>query len=84
MNKLLTTLTVAVALTSAADAKDFAWFHGDIGVDSSPVVWPASPADKVTIQATAKRDVVARRKSASNGSVAVTKSKAAHERITAR
>jgi hypothetical protein len=84
MTKLLITLVAAVALTHAGNARDFAFFHGDIGLDASPVVSAAAPANKVTARAAAKRDVVAKRKSAPKASVAITKPKAARERVTAR
>jgi hypothetical protein len=84
MKKLFITLIAAIALTHAAHAGGWMWFHGDIGV-SSPFTLSSSPTNNnTTAGAVSKRKVVTKQKGAFNRSVARSKSKSTQHRITAR
>jgi hypothetical protein len=78
MKTVLITLIAAIALTHAADARDWAWFRGDIGIGASPFVSSSSPTKNVTTQ------VATKKKPASNRAVVGRKSKSTGHRITAR
>jgi hypothetical protein len=79
MKTILITSIGVFALTSAAIAHTWTWFHGDIGI-TSPFVSSSSPAIDVTARAATKPKPVSKRV------VAATKSKPKHadKRITAR
>ena len=78
MKTIFITFIAIFALTSAATAHTWMWFHGDIGIGSSPFVSSNSRIDKVTAQAATKQKVVSKR------TVAGSKSKSPNQRITAR
>ena len=82
MKTLFITSIVAIALTSNAIAKDWAWFHGDIGM-ASPFVSLGSPKNNVTKNNATKR-TVAKSKTTARQSVVARKSKSARPRLTSR
>jgi hypothetical protein len=77
MKTVLITLISAIAFTHAVHAKDWGWFHGDIGI-VSPFVSSRSPTNNVTIP------VVTKRKAVSKPSLTGRKSDSTGHRITAR
>jgi hypothetical protein len=76
MKILLITLIAAIGLTHAVQARDWAWFHGDIGL-SSPFVSSRQSAHSIT-------PVVTRQKASPNRAGAGSKVKSLSHRITAR
>jgi hypothetical protein len=83
MKTLVIMLITAAALVPLADARDFMWFQGDIGVNASPFVSLSSPTSNVTSHVVTEHKVVTKRIAASSGSVAKTKSKSTRQRLTA-
>ena len=83
MKTLFITLTTTIALTHAAHASDWMWFHGDIGL-SSPFGSPGSPANNAATGVVPTRKAVAEKKGAPNKSVARHKFKSTHRSITSR
>ena len=78
MKTILITSIVAITLTQAAHAKTWAWFHGDIGVASSPFVSSSAPATNVATQGATKKQTVQKR------AVAKSKPRSTDRRITQR
>ena len=76
MKTVLITLTAAIALTYTANAKDWTWFHGDIGL-SSPFVSTKPPANKVANPVAIKRNAFSR------SVLAGSKSKSTRQRVAA-
>jgi hypothetical protein len=74
MKTLFVTLIAAIALTHAAHAAGWMWFHGDIGL-SLPFASSGSPANSATAGVVTKSKVVTKRQAASNRSVVKSKSK---------
>jgi hypothetical protein len=72
-----------IALTRAAHAGDWMWFHGDIGL-SSPFAPSSSPANNAATRVVAKRKAVTEQKAAATRSVAGHKFKSTRRSITSR
>jgi hypothetical protein len=83
MKTLFMTLTTTIALTYAAHASDWMWFHGDIGL-SSPFGSSSPPANNATTEVVPKRKAVTKQKAAFNRSVAGNKFKSTRHSITSR
>jgi hypothetical protein len=77
MKTIFITFIAAFALTSAANARTWAWFRGDIGVGSSPFVSSSAATNSVAPQAAVKQK-------APKKTVTKNKSKSADQRVTAR
>jgi hypothetical protein len=77
MKTMLVTSIATITLTHATQARDWAWFQGDIGI-ASPFVLSSSPTKNVTIPVVTKRKAVAKR------SVTGRKSDSTRHRVTAR
>ncbi len=75
MKTILITSIAAIALTQAVNARDWAWFQGDIGVGSSPFVSSSPPTTKVA-------QTVIKQKAAPKRVVARSKARSADQRIT--
>jgi hypothetical protein len=78
MKVILITSIAAIALTHAANARDWAWSQGDIGVGSSPFVSSSSATNSATWQHVTKQKAVPKR------AVARSKPKLTDRRVTAR
>jgi hypothetical protein len=83
MKRVFITLTTTIALTHAAHASGWMWFHGDIGL-SSPFVSSSLPANNATTGAVPERKVVTKQKAASKTSVAGHTFKSTRHSITSR
>ena len=83
MKTLFITLTTTIALTHAAHASDWMWFHGDIGL-SSPFGSSGWPANNAATGVVPTQKAVAEKKGAPNKSVARHKFKSTHRSITSR
>lgn len=83
MKTLFITLTTTIALTHAALARDWMWFHGDIGL-SSPFGSSSSPANNPATRVVSKRKAITEQKAASNRSVAKHKFKSTRRSVTSR
>jgi|GEM_PF-6077952 len=78
MKIILITSIAAIALTHAAHAKTWAWFHGDIGVNSPFFPSSNSAANTVSALHAAKPKAVSRQ------AVVKSKTKPTSHRIAAR
>jgi hypothetical protein len=78
MKTIIVTFIAASALTHAAHAKTWAWFHGDIGVGASPFISSGPATTSVRAQTVTKQKAVPKR------GVGKSKPKPADHRITAR
>lgn len=78
MKTILIISIAAIALTHAAHAKTWAWFHGDIGVDSPFFPSSNSAANTVSAPHAAKPKAVSKR------GVVKSKTKATSHGIAAR
>jgi hypothetical protein len=78
MKTTLITLIAAIALTQAVNARDWMWFHGDIGVNSPFSSSSSSEANTASTPHTAKPKALSKRP------VTKSKSKSTGRRITAR
>jgi hypothetical protein len=83
MKRLFITLIATIALTQAAHAGGWMWFHGDIGL-SSPFASSSPPANNATTELVPKWKAVTKQKTASNRSVAGHKFKSTRHSITSR
>jgi hypothetical protein len=83
MKTLFITLTTTIALTHAAHAGGWMWFHGDIGL-SSPFASSSSLPNKAATGVVLKRKAVTKRKAASKGSGAGHEFKSPRDNITSR
>jgi hypothetical protein len=81
MKTLFIVSIAAIALTHSAHARDWMWFHGDIGL-SSPFVSLSGSTTKGTIRAAPK--VAEKRTPASNRPVVNAKLKSPDRRVSAR
>jgi hypothetical protein len=81
MKILLLVLIAATAVTHSSQARDWMWFHGDMGL-GSPFVASTPSETKHTTQTAPK--VAAKRTPASRRAVVKRKSKSIDHRISAR
>ena len=78
MKIIVITSIAAIALTHAAHARTWAWFHGDIGVTSSFSASSNPVANPVSTPQASKRKAVSKQVGVKS------KSKSASQRIAAR
>jgi hypothetical protein len=83
MKTLFITLTTTIALTHAAPAGDWMWFHGDIGL-SSPFGSSISPANNAAAGVASKWKAVSGGKGYSKRPVARHELKSRRHSITSR
>jgi hypothetical protein len=83
MKTLFITLATTMALTHAAHAGGWMWFHGDIGL-SSPFGSSTSPANNAATRVVPKWKAVTRRKGGSERSVAGHEFKSPRHSISSR
>ena len=83
MKTIFITLMATIALTHAAHAHGWMWFHGDIGL-SSPFSPSSFSANNAVTAAVPKRKAVTEQKAGAKGSVAGHKFKSTRRSVASR